>query len=161
MTYCIAWISFTQNQAVLQLREYKQSMAEHKASPHPDPIKKKLLNYLNCHRSQSRKMRTETSIKLKTLNNWDIMEIQIRPWTFKICQESKKLNDWDMLCREPKSKLNKPSKEINSKSELWINKRKSCPETSLTQNQAVLPWKNINNSRPSIKQVLILIPLKG
>ena len=112
------------------------------------PLKRSFFkNYFDCHESQSRKVRTKTSIKLKTVNNWDIMEIQIRPWTFKICQESKKLNDWDMLCREPKSKLNKPSREINSKSELWINKRKKLPKNFLYAKSGGPPLKEYKQSQ--------------
>ena len=86
-------------------------------------------------------MQAEKSIKLKTLNSWDIKEIQIRHRKFKICKESKKLNNWDMLCREPKSKLNKPSRKINSKSALWISKRKKLPENFLYAKSGGPPLK--------------------
>ena len=63
---------------------------------------------------------------------------------------AQKLSDWDVLCREPKSKSRPPAGKQTRRQDCDVKIKSFARKPSLTQNQAVLPWKNINNLGPSI-----------
>ena len=84
------------------------------------------------------------------------------PWTDEIWRETEPDSERLKYAKSPKIerlrcavqgtkiKIQTPSRETNSPSRLWCKNKKFCKETFLTQNQAVLPRKNINNLGPSI-----------
>ena len=63
---------------------------------------------------------------------------------------AQKLSDWDVLCREPKSKSRPPAGKQTRRQDCDVKIKSFARKPSLTQNQAVLPRKNINNLGPSI-----------
>ena len=136
----------------LQRDRYLPPIPQHglqgKASTHYEKRKE-------SHRSHKQGWQPRKRHLKGTLNRRDMERNWTRQRTFKICQEPK---NWaiEMCCAGNQNQNPDPQQGNKTRRQNCDVKLKKvfffffCQETLLTQNQAVLPRKNINNLGPSI-----------